>query len=322
MIFLYAGAILLGLILLVAVVIIAMSFKLWLQARMTGIKLGFIQMAMMRLRHVNPEQVMQTMIVLGKAGVDVTADAIETHILSGGDLPAVADAVVRASKADLGLSFQDVAAIDLAGRDVAEAVRTHVNPKVLVCPPPNSGMGYILGVCQDGIRLAATARVTVRTRLDRLVGGAGESTINARVGEGIVAAIGGAASHKNILENPERISEYILSRGLDNNTCFEILSVDIADVNVDENIGARLQSEQAESDKRVAQARAEVRRAAAVAATTEMKALTTEMESRVTGAKAVVPRGVAASLSEGNMGSPRPLPPSQNSRLLWARARG
>lgn len=321
MIFIYAVAVILGLFLLVAGVVIAMSFKLWLQARMTGIKLGFVQMAMMRLRRVNPQVVMETMITLAKAGVDVTADDIETHILSGGNLHAVADAVVRASKADLGLSFQDVAAIDLAGRDVADAVRTHVNPKVLVCPPPDSGLSYILGVCQDGIRLAATARVTVRTRLDRLVGGAGESTINARVGEGIVAAIGRAASHKEILANPEHISDYILSRGLDSNTCFEILSVDIADVNVDENIGARLQTEQAESDKRVAQAKAEVRRAAAVAATTEMHALTTEMESRVTGAKAVVPRGVAASLTEGNMGSTRPLPPSQNSRLLWSPAR-
>lgn len=304
-------------ILFVGLVIIAMFFNLWVQARATGIPVGFIDMAMMRLRRVDPSSIVNNMIILGKAGIEADVAELETHVLSGGNLESVSEAIVRAQKADLGISFSQVAAIDLAGRNVVDAVKTHVNPKVLVCPPPGYGTGYIQGVCQDGIRLAVTARVTVRTRLDRLVGGAGEETISARVGEGIVAAIGGAESHKSVLESPELISEYILSRGLDSNTCFEILSIDIADVNVQENIGARLQGEQAEADKRVAQAKAEVRRAAAVAVHTEMRARTTDMESRVVGARAVVPRAVAAGFLETNLGSRKALPPTQNSRVFW-----
>ncbi len=317
---LIAMAILLGLFLLLAIGVVAMFANLWIQARATGIPVGLLHMLMMRLRWINPAQVVNSLIVLDKAGIAVSPEQIEAHILSGGDIDAVVDALVRAEKADLGMGFAAIAAIDLAGRDVVDAVRTHVNPKVLVCPPPNSGLSYITGVCQDGIAVAATARVTVRTRLDRLVGGAGEETITARVGEGIVTAIGSAASHKILLESPENISRQILGRGLDSNTCFEILSVDIADVNIEDNVGARLQSEQAEADKRVAQARAEIRRAAAVAVHTEMQAKTTDMQSRVVGAGAVVPRGVAAAFQEGNLGRRARLPASQNPRLPWKMA--
>lgn len=317
MTFIYVLVFFIGLILLVAAVIVGMFLNLWIQARATGIPVGFVDMTMMKLRRIDPRTIVDNMIVLAKAGVEADASDLETHVLSGGNLGAVVDAVVRAEKADLGIPFRQIAAIDLAGRDVGEAVRTHVNPKVLVCPPRTHGASFVRGVCQDGIRLAVTARVTVRTRLDRLVGGAGEETITARVGEGIVSVIGGTLSHKDILESPEKISERILSHGLDSNTCFEILSVDIADVNVEENIGARLQGEQAEADKRVAQARAEVRRAAAVAVHTEMQARTTDMESRVTGARAVVPRAVAAGFHESNFGSRRALPATQHSRLAW-----
>jgi uncharacterized protein YqfA (UPF0365 family) len=315
-------AFLVGLVLLVAVVVVAMFLNLWIQARATGIPVGFVDMAVMKLRRLDPKRLVENMIVLAKAGIDVELDALEAHVLSGGNLEGVADALIRAQKADLDIDFARLAAIDLAGRDIGEAVRTHVNPKVVACPPTGQGSGYVLGVCQDGIRLSVAARVTVRTRLDRLVGGAGEETIVARVGEGIVAAIGRSHSHKDILQSPEKISEYILARGLDSNTCFEILSVDIADVNVEDNIGARLQGEQADADKRVAQAKAEVRRAAAVAVHREMRARTMEMEGRVVGAKAVVPRGVAAAFGEANLGSRRAMPPTQNSRLLWRTAAG
>ncbi len=313
----YILAALLGVPLVVAVVVVAMFLNLWIQAKASGVPTSFVQMTMMRLRRVDPNELIGCLIQMGKAGLEVDVEDAETHLLAGGDLKAVTDAYIRAAKADLDIDFQRLAAIELAGRDVTDAVRTHVSPKVLQCP---AGGGVISGVCQDGIRLTASARTTVRTRLDRLVGGAGEETVAARVGEGIVAAIGAAERHQLILEKPERISQYILSRGLDSGTCFEILSVDIADVNVQDNIGARLQSDQAGADKRVAQARAEVRRTAAVAAHKEMEAKTTEMHSRVTAARSVVPRAASAAFRERNLGCRKQLSPTVNDRLRWRAA--
>ncbi len=298
-------------------IIFAMYFQLWLHAKASGLSISVFDMLFMRLRRVDPQMVVESLIAMSKAGLDVELDDIESHYLAGGDLDSVVNAAIRVDKAGLGINFRTLAAIDLAGRDVVDAVMTHVNPKVLVCPAPKSGVDVISGVCRDGVRLTANARVTVRTRLDRLVGGAGEETIIARVGEGIVSVIGRSDTHKTILESPELISEHILSRGLDSGTCFEILSVDIADVNVDENIGARLQSEQAMADKRVAQAKAEERRAAAVAAHTEMQARTTESKSRVEANRASVPRAVAAALGEVNIGDLKPLPPNYNARMRW-----
>lgn len=313
-------AIIVGAVLCVVFVVLAMFFNLWLQSRASGVPVSFLQMALMRLRRVRPHDVVGALIPMAKAGLDVNVDEVETHVLAGGDLNAVVDALIRAAKADLDIDFRRIAAIDLAGRDVGDAVRTHISPKVLVCPAPTREANAVSGVCQDGIRLTATARVTVRTRLDRLVGGAGEQTIIARVGEGIVSAIGQAERHQQILEQPEQISRYILDRGLDSGTCFEIVSVDIADVNVEDNVGARLQTVQANADKRVAQAKAEVRRAAAVAAHKEMEAKTIEMESFVRAAEAVVPEAVSAAFLAKNIGRRLHLPPTVNNRLRWRSA--
>jgi uncharacterized protein YqfA (UPF0365 family) len=272
---------------------------------------------MARLRGLNPEFLIDCLITLWNAGLEIELNNLEAHVLCGGHLGPVVDAAISAEKAGLNVSFRQLAAIDLAGRNVVDAVNARVNPKVLVCPPPNVGNGAISGVARDGIRLEAKARVTVRTNLDRLVGGAGEETVIARVGEGIVTAIGRADSHRQILERPELISECVLARGLDSGTCFEILSVDIADVDVVDNVAARLKSSQAEADKRIAQANAEIRRAAAVAVHQEMTARTTESESRVTAARSTVPLGVAAAFEEANLGRARPLPHSVNARMRW-----
>ena len=309
--------VLVAVLLLVAVVVFMMFFNLWLQAKATGIPISLLDMLLMRLRRVDPAQIVNCTVSLAKAGVDVDPGDLETHVLAGGNLGAVTDAVIAAEKADLGFSFQMVAAIDLAGRDVVDAVNTRVNPKVVLCPPAGSQTATISGVSQDGVRLGARARVTVRTRLDRLVGGGGVDTIVARVGEGIVAAIGRAESHREILEKPEMISEYLLNKGLDSGTCFEILSVDIADVDVKDNVGARLKATRAETDKRIAQARAEVRRAAAIAAQQEMKARTTEMQGRVVAAKSTEPLAVASAFGEANMGRLTPLRPHVNARMRW-----
>ncbi len=307
---------------LVLLVVFTVFFKLWLLARASGVPVTIFDMLFMRLRRVPPETVVQVMISMTKAGIAADIDDVESQILAGGNIAAVADALVRASKAGIDIDFRRLAAIDLAGRDVDEAVRSHVNPKVLSCPDAASGQRHIAGVCRDGVRLHVTARVTVRTRLDRLVGGAGEQTIVARVGEGIVSAVGGAEGHKQVLESPEMISRHILSRGLDSGTCFEILSVDIADIDVDENVGARLQTVQAFSDKRVAQARAEIRRAAAVAEHTEMQARTREMKSREEESKATLPHAVAGAFRAGRMGSGKALPATVNDRIRWRLASG
>lgn len=316
----------LGLILLIGIVaaplltgffLLVRFFPLWLQAKASGVPVGLWDMWMMRLRKLDPEQIVQTMIALTKAGIAVEHESMEAHVLSGGHLAPVVDALISAHKAGLEVSFPQVAAIDLAGRDVRNAVVNRVNPKVLVCPPERSGLDMISGVCQDGIRLGVKARVTVRTNLARLVGGAGEQTVLARVGEGIVAAIGRTLSHKEILARPEIISEHLLSRGLDSGTFFEILSVDIADVEVMDNVGARLQAARAETDKKIAQAHAEIRRATAVAAQHEMKAETLGSYSAVVKAKAAMPLAAASAFREANVGSPRPWPALAGGRLRW-----
>ncbi|MBN2448793.1 MAG: flotillin-like FloA family protein [Lentisphaeria bacterium] len=304
-------------IFLAAAVVVALFFKLWLTAKAAGVPFPILRMAVMRLRRVSPARVLDGIIRLWKSGETTPLDDLEAHILSGGQLEPVVEALIAARKAGLDTDFRTMAAINLAGRDVVDAVRARVNPKVLVIPPPGSGLAGITGVAQDGIQLAAKARVTVRTQLDRLVGGAGEDTVTARVGEGIVAAIGRARSHRDILAKPEQISAYLLDKGLDSGTCFEILSVDIADVDVLDNIAARLNSSRAEADKRIAQARAEVRRAAAVASQHEMRARTVESHSRVAAARAHVPLAVASSFTEANMGAARPLHGVLNHRLRW-----
>jgi len=308
---------------LLAVLAACLAFlPLWIQAKASGVPVSMPDMLMMRLRRVSPGSLVGAMVPLWKAGITVDRRDLETHVLAGGDLLAVAEALISADKADLGVDFRQLAAIDLAGRDVVDAVTARVKPRVLLCPPAAAGgAGVISGVARDGVRLGARARITVRTRLDRLVGGAGAETVIARVGEGIVTTIGSADSHRNVLEKPEIISERLLAKGLDSGTCFEILSVDIADVDVLDNVGARLKSEQADADKRVAQAQAEMRRAAAVAARQEMKARTTEMEGRVVAAKADVPLALATALAEANFGPGRAMTKTLNPRLRWKRVR-
>jgi uncharacterized protein YqfA (UPF0365 family) len=306
--------------LLALAVMFFMFFGTWLRAKAVALPVSIFNLVYARLRGLRPEYLVDCMITLWNAGIEVPMADLEAHVLCGGNLEAVTDAVVSAEKADLGVSFRDLAAIDLAGRNVIDAVNTRVNPKVLVCPPVKSGLSVISAVARDGIQLGAKARVTVRTNLARLVGGAGEETIIARVGEGIVTAIGRAESHREILERPELITAHVLSRGLDSGTCFEVLSIDIADVDVQDNVAARLRMSQAEADKRIAQAKAEIRRAAAVASQQEMKARTTESEGRVAAAKSIVPRGVAAAFEEGNLGRRRPLQHSVNARMRWRAA--
>jgi len=249
----------------------------------------------MRLRKVSPPAVVRPLINATKAGLDLNIDALEAHYLAGGRVDRVVGALISADKANIDLAFNQAAAIDLAGRDVFEAVQVSVNPKVINTPK-------VAAMAKDGIQLIAVARVTVRANINRLVGGAGEETILARVGEGIVSTIGSANSHKEVLENPDGISKTVLSKGLDSGTAFEILSIDIADVDVGKNIGAELQTDQAEADKRVAQARAEERRAMAVAEEQEMKALVGQMRAEVVKAEAQVPLALADALRNGNFG--------------------
>lgn len=302
-------------------VVVAMFLNLWVNAKAAGVPLSILQMAMMRLRRIDPARILDAAIRLWKAGAATEIDALEAHVLAGGHLEAVVEALISARKAGIAVDFPAVAAIDLAGRDVVDAVQARVNPKVVTVPPAGSPSGGISGVARDGIRLEARARVTVRTRLERMVGGAGEDTIVARVGEGIVAAIGRAASHREILEKPDLISACLLEKGLDSGTCYEILSVDIADVDVLDNVAARLKSSQAEADKRIAQAQAEVRRATAVAAQQEMRARTVESAGRVTMARATVPLALAGACDEANLGSGHPLRPLLGHRLRWRHSR-
>ena len=278
--------------------IILLSFVpigLWISAISAGVRVSLTSLVAMRLRRVPPNRIILPLIKADKAGIDVTQDLLEAHFLAGGNVDRVVDALIAADKAKIGLPFDRAAAIDLAGRDVLDAVKVSVNPRVIQTPS-------VAAVAKDGIQLISTARVTVRANLERLVGGAGEETIIARVGEGIVSSIGSSASHKTVLENPDVISKTVLSKGLDSGTAFEILSIDIADVDVGKNIGAILQTDQAEADKSVAQAKAEERRAMAVAAEQENRAQVEAMRAKVVESEAEVPRALAEAFRSGNFG--------------------
>ncbi|MGH7552368.1 MAG: flotillin-like protein FloA [Longimicrobiales bacterium] len=273
----------------------AVPVRLWIEAIFAGVRVSIGDLIGMRLRKVSPAGVVRPLIAATKAGLSLTTSSLEAHYLAGGHVDRVVKALISADKANLGLSFEQAAAIDLAGRDVLEAVKVSVNPKVIDTP-------RVAAMAKDGIQLIATARVTVRANINRLVGGAGEDTILARVGEGIVSTIGSASSHKAVLENPDNISKTVLAKGLDAGTAFEILSIDIADVDVGKNIGAELQTDQAEADKRIAQAKAEERRTMAVAAEQEMRARVQEMRAHVVEAEAQVPMAMAEAFRSGNLG--------------------
>lgn len=293
---------LIPLIFMVAVAIVALSIffsfvpvMLWISALASGVNIGIITLVAMRLRRVVPSRIVNPLIKARKAGLQLDTNQLESHYLAGGNVDRVVDALVAAQRADIPLGFERAAAIDLAGRDVLEAVQMSVNPKVIETP-------VVAAMAKDGIELRTKAKVTVRANIDRLVGGAGEETIIARVGEGIVSTIGSSNSHKDVLENPDLISKTVLNKGLDAGTAFEILSIDIADVDVGKNIGAQLQTDQAEADKRIAQAKAEERRAMAVAQEQEMIARVQEMKAKVVEAEAQVPLALAEALTSGKMG--------------------
>jgi uncharacterized protein YqfA (UPF0365 family) len=273
----------------------AIPIRLWIEALSAGVSVGIGTLVGMRLRKVSPAAIVRPLINATKAGLDIGINDLEAHYLAGGRVDRVVGALISADKANIELAFNQAAAIDLAGRDVFEAVQVSVNPKVINTPK-------VAAMAKDGIQLIAVALVTVRANINRLVGGAGEETILARVGEGIVSTIGSAESHKAVLENPDKISKTVLSKGLDSGTAFEILSIDIADVDVGKNIGAELQTDQAEADKRVAQARAEERRAMAIAQEQEMKARVEEMRAEVVRAEAQIPLALAEAFRSGNLG--------------------
>lgn len=285
-----------GLALLVVIVILNMvPLRLWIAAKAAGSGVSMLALVAMRLRRVPPDQIVNARISAVKAGLDVSVDALEAHFLAGGRVDAVVTALISAGKAGMNLDFSRAAAIDLAGRNVLEAVAMSVNPKVIETPK-------VSAVAKDGIQLFAMARVTVRANIERLVGGAGEQTIIARVGEGVVSTIGSAVDYKQVLENPDMISKSVLKKGLDAGTAFEILSVDIADVDVGTNVGAKLQAEQAEADKQVAQAKAESRRALAVAQEQEMKARIHEMRAKLVDAESQIPLAIAEAFRKGQLG--------------------
>lgn len=289
-------------IIIIAVILIAIAIlfsfvpvMLWISALAAGVKVGLFTLVGMRLRRVVPSRVINPLIKAYKAGLDVTTNQLESHYLAGGNVDRVVNALIAAHRANINLSFERGAAIDLAGRNVLEAVQMSVNPKVIETP-------FIAGIAMDGIEVKALARVTVRANIDRLVGGAGEETVIARVGEGVVSTIGSSETHKQVLENPDSISHSVLSKGLDSGTAFEILSIDIADVDIGKNIGAILQTDQAQADKNIAQAKAEERRAMAVALEQEMSARVEEMRAHVVEAEAEVPRALAEALRSGKLG--------------------
>ncbi len=275
---------------------------LYIQALASGANVALLQLIGMTFRRVNARTIVDSRIMAKKAGLDYDTPQLEAHYLARGNVPNVIRALIAADKAKIDLGFDRACAIDLAGRDVLDAVRTSVNPKVIDCPDPDKGRQTIDAVAMDGIQLKAKARVTVRANIERLVGGATEETIIARVGEGIVTTIGSAETHKKVLENPDSISKRVLEKGLDSGTAFEILSIDIADIDVGDNIGAKLQADQAEADKIVAQAEAEKRRAMAVARAQEMTALVEENRAKVVLAEAEVPKAISQAFREGNLG--------------------
>lgn len=282
-------------VLLVMLLLYFVPVGLWITAQFSGVRVGLWELVFMRLRKVPPQVIVESLITATKAGLRVTTQEIETHYLAGGHVPSVIKALISADKANIHLTFKQATAIDLAGRDVFEAVQISVNPKVINTPS-------VSAVAADGIQLITEARVTVRANIQQLVGGAGEDTVLARVGEGIVTSIGSARSHKEVLANPDQISKLVLNRGLDAGTAFEILSIDIADVDVGDNIGAKLQIDQANADLKVADAKAEERRAMAVAVEQEMKAKSQEARAQVILAEAEVPKAMAEALKKGTLG--------------------
>lgn len=302
--------------LLIIVVIAAISlgvllwlFKfiaVWFRAKLAGAPVTIINLVAMSFRKVPYAKIVDARVTAVKAGLNYSTDMLEAHVLSGGDIDNVVLALIAADKAGIALNFNRACAIDLAvkgtSKTVLEAVRTSINPKVIECPNPNSGATKITAVARDGIGVNVRARVTVRTNLDQFIGGATEETVIARVGEGIVTSVGSASSYKHVLENPDSISRLVLEKGVDDSTAFEILSIDIADVDVADNVGARLQTEQAEADKQVAQAKAEMRRAAAVAVEQEMAARTQEMRAKVVEAEAAIPLAIAEAFRNGQLG--------------------
>ena len=291
-----------GPIILIAVIIIVVILffqfvpvALWISALAAGVRVGIWTLIGMRLRRVVPSRIVIPLIKAVKAGINIPINKLEAHYLAGGNVDRVVNSLIAAQRANIPLEFERSAAIDLAGRDVLEAVQMSVNPKVIETP-------VVAAIAKDGIELRAKAKVTVRANIDRLVGGAGEQTIIARVGEGVVTTIGSAENHKSVLENPDLISKTVLSKGLEAGTAFEILSIDIADIDVGRNVGAQLQTDQAEADKKIAQAKAEERRAMAIAGEQEMKAKTQEMRAKVVEAEAEVPMAMAQALREGKLG--------------------
>ena len=284
-----------GIIVLLFFFLYFIPVGLWITAQVSNVRVGIIQLMFMRIRKVPPSLIVNALINANKAGIKVTANDLETHYMAGGNVNNVVKALISADKANSPLDFNMAAAIDLAGRDVADAVQLSVNPRVINTPP-------VAAVAKDGIQLIAKARVTVRANIAQLVGGAGEDTILARVGEGIVTTIGSATSHKAVLENPDMISKTVLAKGLDAGTAFEILSIDIADIDIGKNIGAELQTDQAEADLKVANAKAEERRAMAVAEEQEMKAKAQDAKALVILAEAEVPKAMAEAFRSGNMG--------------------
>lgn len=294
--FLFSGAFtFLIVVIVVAVFLNFVPLGLWISAIAAGVNVGIFNLIGMRLRRVPAAQIVLPLIKANKAGIEVNANQLEAHYLAGGNVDRVIDALIAAHRAEIPLSFERACAIDLAGRNVLEAVQMSVNPEVIETPT-------VSAVAKNGIELKVKARVTVRANIDRLVGGAGEATVIARVGEGIVTNVGSADSHTEVLENPDYISRTVLEKGLDAGTAFEILSIDIADIDVGRNIGASLSTDQAEADKRIAQAKAEQRRAMAVAKEQEMKAYTQEMKAKVVEAEAKVPAALAEALAKGNIG--------------------
>jgi uncharacterized protein YqfA (UPF0365 family) len=294
---LFANVLIVAFLAVMALIIITrfIPIGLWVQALFSGVHLSFVNLFGMRFRKVSPSRIVNPLITATKAGLELNVNELEAHYLAGGNVERVVAALIAADKANISLSFQQATAIDLAGRDVLDAVQTSVNPKVINTPK-------VAAMAKDGIQLIALARVTVRANINRLVGGAGEETILARVGEGIVSTIGSSAGHKAVLENPDIISKTVLAKGLDAGTAFEILSIDIADVDVGKNIGAELQTDQAEADKRIAQAKAEERRAMAVAVEQENRARVEEMRAKVVEAEAEVPLALAEAFRRGNLG--------------------
>lgn len=288
------------LVILAAIVFLALFFSfvpigLWISATASSVRVGIFQLVAMRIRKVIPSRIINPMIKTTKAGLTISLNKLEAHYLAGGNVDRVANALIAAERAGIPLDFERACAIDLAGRDVLNAVQMSVNPKVIETP-------VIAAIAKDGIELRAKARVTVRANIDRLVGGAGEETIIARIGEGIVTTVGSSKSHKDVLENPDLISQTVLNKGLDAGTAFEILSIDIADVDVGRNVGAQLQTDQAEADKRIAQAKAEERRAMAVALEQENKAEAQGMRAKVIAAEAEVPLAIATAFRDGRLG--------------------